>query len=491
MFMRKIISLVVCLVLISTVFYNKTILVLSTSDESIPIVFLSSEGVKITYPLKGGTIDGSFSQKFSWVDSMNSAYYKLTMYNDLNQYNYKDEISHDKYYNFMDNVLKQGSYMFVVEGFDSNNNRLSVDMTAFDVIYPTSKPTPKPTSTSIPIANGIAFPEIKPEEVYIRVGQTRNIYDYINYFKYEVDEKVYKFTNNRTASSSLKTVTKYIQSTDRNTFYDNYNAYSINNDGDITGLVKSKYGGQLHFAFDDLGYGIAVTLNVLDSKPSITSEYFQIAWYIDDNNKNAVDLEYPDNTMNHQYRINDGKWENLDTSYIRKSDVTHFKNGMIETNYYEGTINVDGNCKIDIRCQGIGGNEWSDLFSWTITDFDTPTPTNMIISTPTSTPLPINTPTCTFTYTPTTTPTSMPTPTVVPQTNNFLIGDVDGSKKVNSDDYAYMRQYLIGIIGQFPDANWGLNAADVDGDGNFDSDDYAYMRQWLIGMISRFPCELK
>ncbi|KNY26131.1 cohesin domain-containing protein [Pseudobacteroides cellulosolvens] len=74
---------------------------------------------------------------------------------------------------------------------------------------------------------------------------------------------------------------------------------------------------------------------------------------------------------------------------------------------------------------------------------------------------------------------------------SFVIGDVDCSGSVNSDDYAYIRQYLLGMIENFPCVVNGLKAADVDGDGNIDSDDYAYMRRWLVGMIDKFPAEEK
>ncbi|KNY26785.1 cohesin domain-containing protein [Pseudobacteroides cellulosolvens] len=76
-------------------------------------------------------------------------------------------------------------------------------------------------------------------------------------------------------------------------------------------------------------------------------------------------------------------------------------------------------------------------------------------------------------------------------TATVLYGDVDNDGNVDSDDYAYMRQWLIGMIADFPGGDIGLANADVDGDGNVDSDDYAYMRQWLIGMISEFPAEQK
>jgi len=74
-------------------------------------------------------------------------------------------------------------------------------------------------------------------------------------------------------------------------------------------------------------------------------------------------------------------------------------------------------------------------------------------------------------------------------TINVLYGDVDGDGNVDSDDYAYMRQWLIGMITEFPGGEAGRANADVDGNGRIDSDDYAYMRQWLIGMITEFPAE--
>jgi hypothetical protein len=70
-----------------------------------------------------------------------------------------------------------------------------------------------------------------------------------------------------------------------------------------------------------------------------------------------------------------------------------------------------------------------------------------------------------------------------------LYGDVDGDGNVDSDDYAYMRQWLIGMITDFPGGEIGAVNADVDGNGNINSDDYAYMRQWLTGMITNFPAE--
>lgn len=71
---------------------------------------------------------------------------------------------------------------------------------------------------------------------------------------------------------------------------------------------------------------------------------------------------------------------------------------------------------------------------------------------------------------------------------DYVYGDVTGDGLVNSIDFAYMRQYLIGMRKDFP-STYGKAAADVTGDGNVNSIDFAYMRQYLIGMIKKFPVE--
>ncbi len=86
-------------------------------------------------------------------------------------------------------------------------------------------------------------------------------------------------------------------------------------------------------------------------------------------------------------------------------------------------------------------------------------------------------------------------PSLVKVNGTTLYGDVDGDGNVDSDDYAYLRQFLIGMIQEFPDQDTpknenGFDNANVDADDNIDSDDYAYMRQWLIGMIQDFPAEI-
>jgi len=99
---------------------------------------------------------------------------------------------------------------------------------------------------------------------------------------------------------------------------------------------------------------------------------------------------------------------------------------------------------------------------------------------------PTATPTAKITPTPTTTPTSTATP--IPTTISYVYGDVDGNNTVNSLDYAYLKQYLLGKITQFPGVN-GMRNADVDGNGSINSIDFAYLKQYLLGKIYKFPAE--
>ncbi|RCX09104.1 dockerin type I repeat protein [Anaerobacterium chartisolvens] len=71
----------------------------------------------------------------------------------------------------------------------------------------------------------------------------------------------------------------------------------------------------------------------------------------------------------------------------------------------------------------------------------------------------------------------------------FIYGDVNGDKQVNSVDFSLIRQYLIEKIEEFPDEN-GRQAADVNGDGSINSIDFALLRQYLLGIITEFPAEV-
>lgn len=74
--------------------------------------------------------------------------------------------------------------------------------------------------------------------------------------------------------------------------------------------------------------------------------------------------------------------------------------------------------------------------------------------------------------------TPEPTPTISPE---VLLGDVDGDKDVNSIDFGFLRQYLLGMIKKFPATN-GLIAADINKDGNVDSIDFGTMRKLLLSI---------
>ncbi len=80
--------------------------------------------------------------------------------------------------------------------------------------------------------------------------------------------------------------------------------------------------------------------------------------------------------------------------------------------------------------------------------------------------------------------TSSPTPTIPVNptpSNNGVKGDVDGNGTLDSIDFAYVRQFLLGMRQTFPSAN-GHKAADMDGNGSVNSIDFALMRQRLLGM---------
>jgi RHS repeat-associated protein len=68
----------------------------------------------------------------------------------------------------------------------------------------------------------------------------------------------------------------------------------------------------------------------------------------------------------------------------------------------------------------------------------------------------------------------------------LLFGDLNNDDIINMDDYLIIRDYMIGIITDFPTLD-GIIKADVDVDGNIDSDDLAYIAQYNIKMIKVFP----
>lgn len=70
----------------------------------------------------------------------------------------------------------------------------------------------------------------------------------------------------------------------------------------------------------------------------------------------------------------------------------------------------------------------------------------------------------------------------------FTYGDLNGDGNFNSIDCAVLRQYLLGIIQEFPSQE-GIKAADVNGDNNVNSIDYGLFRSRILDIIEAFPAE--
>jgi RHS repeat-associated protein len=70
----------------------------------------------------------------------------------------------------------------------------------------------------------------------------------------------------------------------------------------------------------------------------------------------------------------------------------------------------------------------------------------------------------------------------------LLFGDLNNDGKINLDDCLIIRDYLIGVITDFPTLD-GIVKADLNGDGNIDTNDMAYLQQYYINMINVFPAD--
>lgn len=67
-----------------------------------------------------------------------------------------------------------------------------------------------------------------------------------------------------------------------------------------------------------------------------------------------------------------------------------------------------------------------------------------------------------------------------------VIGDVDGNGRINSADCILLRDYIMGVRKQLPDARVSTNG-DVNQDGNIDTLDVAILKKYILGMIDQLP----
>lgn len=93
--------------------------------------------------------------------------------------------------------------------------------------------------------------------------------------------------------------------------------------------------------------------------------------------------------------------------------------------------------------------------------------------------LPISTPTSTL-------PPIPVSPTPKPSDDEFVYGDINGDKHVNSIDFALLKSYLLGLSREFPYEN-GIKAADVNCDNTVNSIDFALLKGYLLGIFNYLP----
>lgn len=65
-------------------------------------------------------------------------------------------------------------------------------------------------------------------------------------------------------------------------------------------------------------------------------------------------------------------------------------------------------------------------------------------------------------------------------------GDLNVDGYIDAIDFALMKQFLLGVISDFP-AEDDKIVADLDGDGNINAIDFALMKKYLLGAITEFP----
>lgn len=201
----------------------------------------------------------------------------------------------------------------------------------------------------------ITSSDINPEIIYIREGQTKNLYDYIREFSYTDSLSVVKdFSNQNTASSELKALTKNLVLSDQNFETQGFYSISLKQNGDITGLSCSIFDPQIVFEFGSNRAEARVKVIVLPSKPHISDEKFDIYEDGSTDGLYRIYFIYPDNTDMYQYRVGKSEWKRINTTYILGVDGINYNKAYTQLS----TLN-----NIQIRCKGIGGSEWSEPFT--------------------------------------------------------------------------------------------------------------------------------
>jgi len=80
----------------------------------------------------------------------------------------------------------------------------------------------------------------------------------------------------------------------------------------------------------------------------------------------------------------------------------------------------------------------------------------------------------------------IPEPTDTPTPINFIYGDLNGDKAVDSIDFALMKRFLLGMSAVLPSDDWE-KAGDLNLDGNINSIDFALLKKYILGMIKTLP----
>lgn len=197
--------------------------------------------------------------------------------------------------------------------------------------------------------------DLSPSIVYIRVGQSKNIFDYIQEFSYidsSGNQKMYNTHDNST--NALRLLTKGISIVTADD-----SLLSVSESGTITAYKNGAIDPVLNFNLRASNVNIKIIIQ--DKKPDIENERFDIYDDGESSGKKQVFLEYPDNTTNHQYRVGNGSWLNVDTDFTASVDGV---------NYYKGMVLLSSVENVSIRCQGIVGGKWSDAFTYSMAEDD-------------------------------------------------------------------------------------------------------------------------